>query len=260
MDSSETKRSSKIRIFFIVSSLLVALTAVLLPVFLLLAPVKVSVELTMLTVAPTDSSDGPSLFLGPLGSCSRRTNNVNLNCTRVAASLVPHYDQTALPDNARLLFPPHAAVTWFLIFGLALSFVFSFTVMFQVVSFRRMFVPTFVRWSPWFGGGSLILGESGIPFLILLQWFDQAVSNFNQDISADGSAGPHLRAKVGHAFPLVWVAYAIQACQLLLSVALHFMPGKGNKADVENVENVENVEDSFAPLNSFIGERKTSKQ
>jgi hypothetical protein len=78
------------------------LTALLLSLFAYLAPtVMLHSQVALLTVMPssaltqpgsTQAVDGPSIFLGPLGSCSRPNNQAGLTCTQ--SSLSPVYSKS----------------------------------------------------------------------------------------------------------------------------------------------------------------------
>jgi hypothetical protein len=140
---------------------LLALTATILSLLAFLAPtlllhsevalliVSPSTELTQ--TGPSQSVDGPSVFLGVLGTfrrinrhpyltsvlgaCTRPKNEEPLNCTLPAFSST--YDLKVLPNNAPslLLSAPSAATPVFIAIALALSvfFLFSFT----LINFRE---------------------------------------------------------------------------------------------------------------------------
>lgn len=77
------------------------LTALLLSLFSYLAPtVMLHSQVALLTVMPSSALtqpgssqavDGPSIFLGPLGSCSRPNNKAGLTCT--PSSISPVYSK-----------------------------------------------------------------------------------------------------------------------------------------------------------------------
>lgn len=80
---------------------ILSLTSLILIILSYLAPTLVlATKVALLTVTPSislteptntsgDGVDGPSVFIGPLGSCSRANNGVDAVCE--AASVSPHY-------------------------------------------------------------------------------------------------------------------------------------------------------------------------
>ncbi|KAJ7181697.1 hypothetical protein C8R43DRAFT_869900 [Mycena crocata] len=209
------------------------LTAILLSLFAYLAPVLILQDkVALLTVIPSTalvqnvsrSVDGPSLYLGVLGSCSRPKNDAHINCT--IATLNPIYDVSVLPSSAPrlVLSAPTQATPVFL--GLALAFSIIFFITFTMISFRHkmgekmtaMFdKPIIQRSSAWIGFFGFIIGITG--FLILRMWFGKAVDDFNNSIVLQGSQGPQIIANIGNAFTMVWVAYAFYAVPLIISLS-----------------------------------------
>jgi len=209
------------------------LTAILLSLFSYLAPVLLlQTKVALLTVTPSTALvqnashavDGPSVFLGVLGSCSRPKNNAGVNCT--TPTLNPVYDVSALPNSAPrlLLSAPTQATPVFLGIGLACSIIFFIT--FTLISFRHkmgekmtaMFdKPLIQRLSAWLGFFGFMIGITS--FLILRMWFGKASDDFNDSIALQGSGGPQLIANVGNAFTMVWVAYAFYAVPLIISLS-----------------------------------------
>ncbi|PPQ88630.1 hypothetical protein CVT25_010206 [Psilocybe cyanescens] len=197
-----------------------ALTAILLSLFSLLAPTLLLHDrVSLLTVVPstalmqTDSSkgvDGPSVFMGMLGSCSKASNDASINCTSLTMS--PQYDLSVLPKNAPvlLLSAPSASVPAFVAIGIFLSTVFF--VAFTVISFRHKMGTKLAA----------LLERPILPrltsFLILRMWFGKSVQDFNGSISAQGKDGPQLIATIGNAFTMAWVAYAFYAIPVISSL------------------------------------------
>jgi len=212
---------------------LVTLTAILLSLFAYLAPViMLQTKVALLTVTPStvlvhgssNPVDGPSVFLGALGSCSRTKNDAGVNCT--APSLNPVYDLSPLPSQAPrlLLSAPPQSTPVFLGIALALSVIFFIT--FTLVSFRHKMgekatamldKPIVQRLSAWLGVFGFLVGITS--FLILRMWFGKAADDFNQSIVLEGSSGPQLIAAVGNAFTMVWVAYAFYGVPVVISMA-----------------------------------------
>ncbi|KAJ7220303.1 hypothetical protein GGX14DRAFT_434123 [Mycena pura] len=168
--------------------------------------------------------DGPSVFLGALGSCSRAKNDVGVNCT--TPSLSPVYDLSSLPPSAPrlLLSAPPLSTPVFLGIALALSIIFFIT--FTLVSFRHKMgekttamldKPIVQSVSAWLGVFGFLVGI--VSFLILRMWFGKAADDFNQSIVLEGSAGPQLIAAVGNAFTMVWVAYTFYGVPVVISMA-----------------------------------------
>jgi hypothetical protein len=213
---------------------LLELTAILLSLFAFLSPVLILQDrVALLTVTPStalvqrgasDGVDGPSLFLGPLGSCSRESNAASINCT--APTVSPEYDLSVLPDNApKLLFSaPTAATPAFIAVALSLSTVFLIT--FTLISFRHKMPgkmgavfekPTLQRLSAWIGFFGFLIGLTA--FLVLRMWFGKAVQDFNASIEAGGQQAAQLIASEGNAFTMVWVAYAFHAVPVIISLS-----------------------------------------
>ncbi|KAJ7169917.1 hypothetical protein C8R46DRAFT_949352 [Mycena filopes] len=211
---------------------LLTLTAILLSLFAYLAPVLLlQGKVALLTVTPStalvsnvsQAVDGPSVFLGVLGSCSRSKNKAPINCT--IATLNPVYDLSVLPDSAPrlLLAAPTQATTVFLGIGLACSILFFIT--FTMISFRHKMgekisaaldKPLFARLSSWLGVFGFIIGITS--FLILRMFWGKASDDFNESIALAGHNGPQIIATVSNAFTMVWVAYAFYGVPLIISL------------------------------------------
>ncbi|KAF8898703.1 hypothetical protein BD779DRAFT_30792 [Infundibulicybe gibba] len=211
-----------------------ALTAIILSLFAFLAPslllhdqvalLVVSPSTALVQAGPAQGVDGPSIFLGALGSCSRVNNAAGINC--VAPSISPIYDLSALPDKAPnlLLSAPTPTTPAFIAVALAFSIVFFF--MFTMISFRHKMgaklnasldKPLVQRLSAWIGFFGFIIGLTS--FLIVRMWFGKAIQDFNNSIQAQGQQGPKLVASTGNAFTMVWVAYAFSAVPIIISLA-----------------------------------------
>ncbi|KAF5314039.1 hypothetical protein D9611_006897 [Ephemerocybe angulata] len=212
---------------------LLALTATILSLLAYLAPtLLLNDQVALLVVSPSTALsqsgpsqkiDGPSVFLGVLGSCARSKNDAPLNCTAPAFS--SSYVLDALPNNAPrlLLSAPSAATPVFLAIALALSvfFLFSFT----LISFREKMPGKVggVFGKPMVQRASALIGFFGFmvgltAFLIIRMWFGKAVQDFNATIAAEGAQGPKLIAEIGNAFTMVWVAYAFSAIPIIISL------------------------------------------
>ncbi|KAF8626524.1 hypothetical protein AX15_004829 [Amanita polypyramis BW_CC] len=212
---------------------LLALTAVLLSLFSFLAPVALLHDrLALLIVTPSNALfseqetnvDGPSAFLGVLGSCSRRMNSASVNCT--SPSVSPTYDLSILPHNAPalLLSPPAPSTPVFIAVALSFSALFFFTFAFTSLRHKMgegasaaLERPIVQRISAWIGFLGFMIGLTA--FTVVRMWFGKAVQDFNNFIISQGNSGPKLIANVGNGFTMVWVAYAFYAVPLIVALA-----------------------------------------
>lgn len=209
-----------------------SLTALLLALFAYLSPtVMLQTRVSLLTVSPsltltqpgaTQGVDGPTVFLGALGSCSRPNNEAPVNCT--SPTINPTYDLSVLPGNAPdLLSAPTATTPAFI--AVALAFTVIFFLMFTLMSFRgsmgkfgaTLEKPLIHRTTSWIGLLGFMIGLTS--FLVIRMWFGKAVEDFNDDIARAGSAAPQLIAATSNGFIMVWVAYAFYAVPLVSSLA-----------------------------------------
>jgi hypothetical protein len=219
------------------------LTAILLSLFAFLSPAAMLHDrVALLTVTPStalvqpgpsQAVDGPSIFLGVLGSCARVRNGAAVNCT--SPTISPVYDLSALPDNAPNLVLSAPAATAAAFIAVALSFSILFCITFTLISFREhmgeglsgvLNKPLLQRLSAWIGFFGFMIGLTS--FLILRMWFGKAVQDFNTSIMVQGQQAPELVAEAGNAFTMVWVAYAFYAVPIIISLAkLNVKPVKG---------------------------------
>ncbi|KAI0778154.1 hypothetical protein BD413DRAFT_507153 [Trametes elegans] len=218
---------------------LLSLTSFILILFAYLAPtILFPTQVALLTVSPSlelterhssQGVDGPSVFLGALGSCVRPNNNGAVTCTTPTVS--PTYDLSVLPGNAPdLLSAPTATTPAFI--AVSLAFTILFFLLFAMTSFRGKmgkFGNTFdrpgvQRATAWIGLLGFLIGITS--FLIIRMWFGKAVEDFNRDISKEGSSAPQLIAATSNGFIMVWVAYAFYAVPVVCSLAkLHVTAG-----------------------------------
>jgi len=213
---------------------LLSLTAIILSLFAFLAPtILLHDRVSLLTVMPsvalinpgsTTGVDGPSVFMGALGSCSRTSNAGSVNCT--LPSLSPVYDLSALPNSGSnlSLTAPTKTTPAFIAIALGLSVIFFF--LFTLISFRNVMgekmaakldQPLVAQVTAWIGFFGFFIGITS--FLVLRMWFGKAVDDFNATIEAQGESGPQLAASTGNAFTMVWVAYAFYAVPLIVCLA-----------------------------------------
>ncbi|KAJ7103496.1 hypothetical protein B0H15DRAFT_812441 [Mycena belliarum] len=209
------------------------LTAIVLSLLAYLAPTLVLKDsVALLTVTPSTALvqnashavDGPSVWLGTLGSCSRLKKGAHVNCT--IATLSPIYDLSVLPSSSPrlLLSAPTQATPVFI--GLALACSGLFFITFTLISFRHKMGekmtsmldnPVIQRLSAWIGFFGFMIGITS--FLILRMWFGKAADDFNNSIALQGTQGPQLIANVGNAFTMVWVAYAFLGVPVIISLS-----------------------------------------
>jgi len=211
-----------------------ALTSIILILFAYLAPtlllhdrvalLTVTPSLSLIQDGPAEDVDGPSLFLGALGSCSRTLNAGSVTCTPV--SLSPVYNLSVLPSDSPnlLLNAPTAATPAFI--GVSILFGVLFFVAFTMISFRHKMgsklaalldKPTIQRFAAWIGFFSFLIGITS--FLILRMWFGKAVHDFNGTITLLGQDGPKLVANISNGFTMVWVAHAFYAVPVIISLS-----------------------------------------
>jgi len=212
---------------------ILALTSVILVLFAYLAPVfllhdrvaLVTVVPSTALVQPNNSShkpDGPSIFLGLLGSCAKNSHSGDINCTTPTVS--PHYDFSMLPSNAPDDLTPLSGSAPVLV-ALGIVFTIMFLISFTMISLRHKMgskleglldKPMLQRVSGFIGFASFLNGLT--TFLIIRMWFGKAVDDFNASIVSQGQNGPQLIASTGNAFTMVWVAYAFYAAPVIASL------------------------------------------
>jgi len=224
------------------------LTSVILSLLVFLSPtIALAGQVSLLSVTPstaltqngTQSSnvDGPSVFMGALGSCSRPNDATTLNCT--AASLSPIFNLAALPKGSpEILSSPTTATPAFVAISLGFSVVFFF--LFTFIAFQDKLGdrlgsvfgrPNVHRASAWLGLIAFMIGITS--YLVLRMWFGKAVEDFNESIVDDTEVPPSLIATIGNGFTMIWVAYAFHAVPLMCAMSrLHASGPGGGKFDV----------------------------
>jgi len=217
------------------------LTSLFLILFAYLAPVvMLHSQVSLLTVTPSSvltqpgsnqAVDGPSMFLGMLGSCTKPNNAASLTCT--SPSISPVYNASVFTSNTpdTVLAAPPTIAPVFLAISLAFSLVFFIT--FTGISFRHLMGkagnvwenPMIQRASAWIGISSFLVGLAS--FLIIRMYFGKAADDFNQSIQGQGTNGPQLIASTSNAFTMIWVGYAFFAVPVVVSLAkLHVLGTK----------------------------------
>ncbi|KAF8814317.1 hypothetical protein BYT27DRAFT_7130124 [Phlegmacium glaucopus] len=192
------------------------------------------VTVALLTVVPptaliqsnsSQAVDGPSLFLGPLGSCAKTSNSAGIICTPLSALL--HYDLSVLPGELlqTILSAPSASTPIFIAIAVFPSIFFS--VSFTLIALRHKCakVPVLggilnsqVLWrlTAWVGFLGFLIGLT--TFLVIRMWFGKAVEDFTASIRSQGQQGPNLIAAIGNGFTMVWVAYAFYTVPIIVSL------------------------------------------
>jgi hypothetical protein len=210
------------------------LTSVVLVTLSYLSPVLVlTAKVALLTVTPSislteptningDGIDGPSVFIGPLGSCSRPNNAMSVVCE--AASASPHYgvcilfhpfcctisrfiaDLTTLPSSSPSFVTAPTATTPVFI-GIGLGFAILFFIFFTLTTVRTQLPeklsaaldkPGVHRATAWIGLLGFMTGFTS--FLVMRMWFGKAVEDFNDAVLKGGSDSPALVAQTGNGF------------------------------------------------------------
>ncbi|KAI9455857.1 hypothetical protein F5148DRAFT_1225366 [Russula earlei] len=217
-----------------------SLTSLILLVLAYTAPtIILHSRVSLLVVSPslglTNSSssqpvDGPTLFLGALGSCSRPDNKGPVTCT--PSTFSAKYDLSALPSNSpHLLTAPTATTPVFIAIALFLSTIFFVT--FTMISLRANLGAKLSAMldrralhtaSAWLGLLGFMIGLTS--FLVIRMWFGKAVEDFNTAIVDGGDNAPPLIAQISNGFTMVWVAYAFYGVPLVCTLArLHVTAG-----------------------------------
>ncbi|KAI0307836.1 hypothetical protein B0F90DRAFT_71320 [Multifurca ochricompacta] len=186
------------------TSLVLILFAYTAPTLLLhnkVALLVVSPSLELTNSSSSQGVDGPTIFLGALGSCSRSNNKGPVTCT-----------------------PPTVSPTY--------GFSTIFFIVFTLISLRAnlgarlsaaLDRPALHRASAWVGLLGFMIGLTA--FLVIRMWFGKAVEDFNKSITKIGSSAPHLIAQTSNGFTMIWVAYAFYAVPLICALArLHVTP------------------------------------
>lgn len=169
--------------------------------------------------------DGPSVFMGLLGSCARTSNSAPTHCT--GESITPVYDLSVLPDNhPRFLSNPTAtgpqfllASTIFLTLFLILHLLFSLPERLPTTPAGIVKLASHsqaIRLSAWLGVLGLTMGLCTV--IVLRIWIGKAVEDFNQDIIDMGKGAPQLVASVQNGFTMMWIAYSFAAPSIVCAL------------------------------------------
>ncbi|KAJ7107161.1 hypothetical protein C8R43DRAFT_1114276 [Mycena crocata] len=168
-------------------------------------------QFAVLYVKPSNATDGPTLFMGLLGSCHRPNDTAQYNCTRL--SFTPTYNTSLLPDNpARpLLSPPPSTAGAPLFFILSLVSSIFFVIAFLAMAKGWVKSPIIKILTCSTGIFACMFTVCG--FLITSQWFNKTAIDFNLINGADGL----LVAVTGEAFTMGWISIVLGALAVILS-------------------------------------------
>jgi len=175
---------------------------------------------TYIEMARDSTGDGPSVFMGLLGSCSRSSDEADVACTN--STFNPVYDLSALPSNtpALALDGPTSSTPEFILTSIILLFLFSLHhALFSLMpEGARIQVPLtrMARAMAWLGVIGWLVGMVAV--IVLRAWYGNAQTAFNKAIATAGSSAPELTAAVGNGFTMLWIAYAFFAPALLLAL------------------------------------------
>ncbi|EJT96930.1 hypothetical protein DACRYDRAFT_25367 [Dacryopinax primogenitus] len=164
--------------------------------------------------------DGPSIFMGLLGSCARSSNEADVTCTN--STFNPTYDLSALPTNtpALALDGPTASTPEFILTSIILLFLFSahHALASLLPEGAKIHGPLgkMARAMGWLGVIGWLVGMVAV--IVLRAWYGNAQSAFAKAIAAAGSSAPALTATVGNGFTMLWIAYAFAAPALLIAL------------------------------------------
>ncbi|KAG8770616.1 hypothetical protein FRC12_004157 [Ceratobasidium sp. 428] len=169
--------------------------------------------------------DGPSVFMGLLGSCARTSNSAPTHCTQ--ETLMPTYDLSALPENhPRFLSNATSTGPQFLL--ASVIFLTLFLILHLLFSLPERLPTTpagivklakhslAIRLSAWLGVLGLTMGLCTV--IVLRIWIGKAVEDFNQGIIDMGKNAPKLVANVQNGFTMMWVAYAFAAPSIICAL------------------------------------------
>lgn len=204
--------------FLTLVGIVCAFLAFILPLVAFVTPQAGSQTLGLLVVKPTPASienvyvDGPSLFAGPLASCTKDKDGADMDCT--GQSINPTYDTSKLPDNSLkvVLTSPSPVIGGIVATSLAITMVFS--IVYTLVAMRTVFGigpdvfngPGMQIACAWLSSVGFMTGFVG--FLIMLMWFTKSITDINHFIASQGAAGPRLVAELGHSWFFVAGGYA----------------------------------------------------
>jgi len=209
-------------------------TALFLSIFVYLSPAVILHDqvalLTITAAAPAQpgTTDRLRLFLGALGSCSKKNNTAQVQCTE--PKFHPVYDLSILPSSApqpsipSLIFniPPYIA------FSLGSAAVFFLLYILTAYRYKlgkagqRFDSRSMQKLIACLGLLGIIIGLGS--FVSIHTLLGTLVQDFNGAIQDPGYKGPQLVAQIANGFLMLWVAYgfyAVAVCVTLAKLAIH---------------------------------------
>ncbi|EUC62504.1 transmembrane protein, putative [Rhizoctonia solani AG-3 Rhs1AP] len=184
-----------------------------------------AITLVALNARASRPVDGPSVFMGILGSCARFSNSAPTHCT--AESITPTYDLSVLPDNhPRFLSNPTTTAPQFLLASLIFLTIFLILHLLFSLPERLPTTPAgivklakhslAIRLSAWLGILGLTMGLCTV--IVLRIWIGKAVDDFNQDIIDMGKGAPQLVANIGNGFTMMWISFSFAAPSIICAL------------------------------------------
>jgi len=180
-----------------------------------LSPVVILPTYASLVVVKPLWHDGPSVFLGFLGSCSRTNNSEPISCTH--PSLSPDYDLSVLPSITLNVFSLLNGAPLAIAIGMGLSW--TFFILFVAFSLRAKFgTRLFNAWllaqldKPMVQRASTFLGLAGFvitffTFSIVYMLCGKYIHDFNAAV--EFLAGPPLNAEFSSGFRVLGIGIAL---------------------------------------------------
>jgi len=169
-----------------------------------------------------NAHNGPTLFIGLLGSCSRTNNTAHVICTD--SSISPTYNTSVLPSNTAtgVLTPPPAFIT--VLIAVAIGMLFIFFVGYSAIAALHITGsydgakdaldgPNIQKTTAGMGLFGFLLGL--LCWLIVRLWLAKAIDDFNKSIVSPSKNETELAATAGNGFIMVWIAYAFYAIPLV---------------------------------------------
>jgi len=200
---------------------LFGLAGIVLSLVALLAPTLfLHNGVSFISIQPAFKADGPNLFMGLLGSCTRRSHNSTMLCT--PAGVRPTYDFTFIPAGPVNFFPAPATSWVFVAISIALMTIF-FAIFTSITFSHRMggkinamvSKPTVQRNTSYIGLTGLMLGMTLISILRI--YYGKAVDDFNTSFVPVGDSGL-FSASIGNGFYMFVLAYIFFALSIFCSI------------------------------------------
>jgi len=209
---------------------LLYLTVLFLSTFAYLSPAAMlHDQVALLTVTPSAALaqpqpiDGSRLFLGALGSCSKKNNTAQVQCA--IPKLHPVYDLSVLPSSAPKLSIPSLVLNTppFIAFSLGSAFIFFVLYILRAFRYKMGKAGQLLdKWLmqkliAWVGVIGFIIGLSS--FVSLRRLLGKSVQSFNEAIQNPEYKGPQFVARTANGFIMLWIAYGFYTVALFVTLA-----------------------------------------